>query len=296
MTNSTPPTSSFSPAKRNNFRKCVSSRSFQQQTASPSFSSNKTMLDSLNASSCLSSDSVPLLTPEQPMPSQPSALQPFLCNNVLSQPPESPTIVSLLQGNIQTDVNNLPPTQESLPSPINVITARQQLKQSRTNRFFPQQTFDEPQFIQQPVASVQVPLAQKHAAPSAVPISNTKEAKNAKHPLFFSLSLGQINQTASPGSSFKISTTGSILQPPTVTNAETPFRRHSYTTGQHLQPAPSILGDYMGSKRSRPIVPAAANGTFVVPEIPVSTIPVLKLIMEQYEQMLHFLNYKYNVL
>lgn len=186
-------------------------------------------------------------------------------------------------------MNEIQPNQASLASSLNMNTAHHQLKQNRTNQFFPQQTFssksfEEPHFSQQPLAQVnspvQVPLQnmpQRHVASSTIPISNTNE-KNAKHPLFFSLSLGQLNQSMNPSGNFKVpaqTTTGTIFQPSVqqtavVTNAETPFRRHSYTTGQKVHPVQSGSGDYMGSRRSRPIVPAATTKTFAVPEIPVS--------------------------
>lgn len=248
------------------------------------------MLDSLNRSSNspLLSENVPLLTSDQPLQPQPNTLQSFMCNNVLNQPSQSPTIVSLLQGNIQTDMNDIQPNQASLASSLNMNTAHHQLKQNRTNQFFPQQTFssksfEEPHFSQQPLAQanapVQVPLQnmpQRHVASSTIPISDTNE-KNAKHPLFFSVSLGQLNQSMNPSGNYKVptqTTTGTIFQPSVqqtaVTNAETPFRRHSYTTGQKVHPVQSGSGDYMGSRRSRPIVPAATTKTFAVPEIPVS--------------------------
>lgn len=252
------------------------------------------MLDNLTArspSSPLLNENVPLMTSEQPLTSQPNPMQSYLCNNVLNQSSESPTIVSLLQGSVQSDVNNLQPTQESLASSL-TMTPPHQIKQNRTNQFFSQQTFvsksfDESHYPQQqPMAqansSVQVPLQtipQGQTASSVIQNSGTNEAKNAKHPLFFSVSLGQLNQSVNPVGNFKIPvqvSSGNIFQAassqqsPVVTNAEGPFRRHSYTTGQPLQSVPVASSDYMGTRRSRPIAPAAPNGTFAVPEVPVS--------------------------
>lgn len=238
------------------------------------------MVDTLNAQSSNSSllnENVPLLSSDQPMPSQPNPMQTFLCTNVLNQPTENPTIVSLLQGNVQNGVNS----QESLASSLSMTSAHHHAKRDRTNQFYPQQTFvsksfDEsnfsPQHMAQKNSSVQVPLQtvpQGQIASSV--ISNTNDGKTAKHPLFFSVSLGQLNQNGN----FKVPaqiTSGNIFQPSNgqqqSANTETQaFRRHSYTTGQHLQSTPLSSGDYMGTRRSRAIAPA---GNFAVPEIPVS--------------------------
>ncbi|GBM12726.1 MLX-interacting protein [Araneus ventricosus] len=272
------------------------SKQIQQPSYMPSSPySGKAMLDNMNftpENSALLSENVPLLPSEQ-LPSQSDSIQPFLCNTVSNQPSQESTIESLLQGNLQSKVRNLQPTPESL-STMQVPAAPQMVKREQTNQFFQHPAFkpySETDLSRQHMTqnSIQVPLQtipQVHIAENIISNSNANDNKTTKHPLFFSVSLGQANHTQSNSNSFKVpaqlqqvanisASVGNVYQPNLVkqnpvSHADSPaFRRHSYTTGQPLQSVPQNSGDFMGSRRSRPIAPATTSvANFAVPEVP----------------------------
>ncbi|KFM82789.1 Carbohydrate-responsive element-binding protein, partial [Stegodyphus mimosarum] len=296
--------SSAPSVKRNNFRKSVAARSQQSRFTPPAIHSpfsGKPMIETMNSSpagTSLLAEHVPLLSTEQPS-AQSSSIQPFLCSNVTNQTSDNTTIESLLQGNLQNEVRSLQQNQESLPSAIHVSASPQRMKRERAEQYFQQpafmsKSFDEadlsqqqPQHPTQGPSAIQVPLQsipQGQIANTVIPSSNANEAKNSKHPLFFSVSLGQMNQSSNTPGNFKVPAqipsitpaSGNVYEPnmvssttTVVTNADSPaFRRHSYTTGQHLHSIPQSSGDYMSSRRSRPIAPATTTGNFVVPDVP----------------------------
>lgn len=270
-----------------------SSKQVQQSSFMPSSPySGKAILETMNFSSennTLLPENVPLLPSEQ-LPSQSDSLEPFLCNTVSNEPSQESTIESLLQGNLQNEVRNLQPAPESLSS-MQVSSVPRMVKRKSTNQFFQQPAFkplNETDLSQQHMShtSIQVPLQtipQVHIAENIISNTNAGD-KTAKHPLFFSVSLGQANHTQPNNSNnFRVPTQVSSINPssgnmyqsnlgkhnPPATHTDSPaFRRHSYTTGQHLHSASQSSGDYMGTRRSRPIAPATSVANFAVPEIP----------------------------
>ncbi|GFS32639.1 carbohydrate-responsive element-binding protein [Trichonephila inaurata madagascariensis] len=253
-------------------------------------SSVKKSVVSSNSKQVQQSSFMPSSPYSEQLPSQSDSLEPFLCNTVSNEPSQESTIESLLQGNLQNEVRNLQPAPESLSS-MQVPSVPRMVKRKSTNQFFQQPAFkplNETDLSQQHIShtSIQVPLQtvpQVHIAENIISNSNAND-KTAKHPLFFSVSLGQANPTQPNNSNnFRIPTqvsnispsAGNMYQPnlgkhnPPSTLIDSPaFRRHSYTTGQHLHSASQSSGDYMGTRRSRPIAPATTVTNFAVPEIP----------------------------
>ncbi|XP_071033621.1 carbohydrate-responsive element-binding protein isoform X2 [Parasteatoda tepidariorum] len=270
-----------------------------QSYIAPSSFSAKRLVENItpsNESNAILSNNVPLISSTQP-PTQSDSMQNFLCNTVPNQPSQNSSMESLLQSGLGTDVTTLqsPQPPDSLqalqvPSSDHIVNKREQ----RMNQFFQQPSFiskslDETdlsrQHLPQPSSTMQVPLEtipQGHVVNNLVSNSNSNGTNNGKAPFYYSV-VNQMNQTP-VANNFKnqnqvtiASNTYQTLQPVSVativkqTQADVTFtensayRRHSYSTvPQHAQSS----GDYMGTRRSRPIAPAITNASFAVPEVP----------------------------
>lgn len=281
--------------KRTNFKKPAplsNSKPYQQPSymSSSSFS-GKPMMENINynsENSGLLTNNVPLIQPEQ-LSSQSDSIRPIFCSTAANQQIQEPTIQSLLQN----DARSLQQSPESLSQMQQSPSASQMVKRESPNQFFQHSAFksfegtdlSQQHNLSQSTSSIQVPLQtipQGQVAENIISITNTNESKTGKHPLFFSVSLGQGSPSPS-SSNFKVpAQVSNIHSGPgsgyeanlgkhttAATHTDSPaFRRHSYTTGQHLQSASQSSGDYMGVRRSRPIAPATSTGNFAVPEVP----------------------------